>query len=340
MQIHSLTFIVFLLVSTWFGLSRAIECRVNVKNPSKYAYTITVDQTGKGNFVTIQKAVDSVPSNNDQWLRIHVHPGIYMEKVTIPKEKQCIFLEGSGYTQTTISGEDHSQTDSSATFTVLPDNFVAKGIAFMKTQIRYLACLTFNTNNVVIIQLKNSYNRPIVVDEVKPAVAARIYGDKAAFYDCAFLGFQDTLWDVEGRHYFNSCYIEGAIDFIWGDGQSFFEECRINVTAGLLPSQVSAGYITAQGRQSEEDPGGFVFENGYVFGTGQAYLGRAYRPYSRVIFHGTTLDSVVVSAGWDASKYQGHDEYFKKITLIFLKLLRPSNAAKKRFVLDSIVAPH
>ncbi|THF99225.1 hypothetical protein TEA_016533 [Camellia sinensis var. sinensis] len=250
MQIHSLTFIVFLLVSTCFGLSRAIECRVNVKNPSKYAYTITVDQTGKGNFVTIQKAVDSVPSNNDQWLRIHVHPGIYMEKVTIPKEKQCIFLEGSGYTQTTISGEDHSQTDSSATFTVLPDNFVAKGIAFM-----------------------NSYNRPIVVDEVKPAVATRIYGDKAAFYDCAFLGFQDTLWDVEGRHYFNSCYIEGAIDFIWGDGQSFFEECRINVTAGLLPSQVSAGYITAQGRQSEEDPGGFVFENGYVFGTGQAYLG-------------------------------------------------------------------
>ncbi|CAL5378558.1 unnamed protein product [Camellia sinensis] len=281
MQIHSLTFIVFLLVSTCFGLSRAIECRVNVKNPSKYAYTITVDQTGKGNFVTIQKAVDSVPSNNDQWLRIHVHPGIYMEKVTIPKEKQCIFLEGSGYTQTTISGEDHSQTDSSATFTVLPDNFVAKGIAFME---------------------------PIVVDEVKPAVAARIYGDKAAFYDCAFLGFQDTLWDVEGRHYFNSCYIEGAIDFIWGDGQSFFEECRINVTAGLPPSQVSAGYITAQGRQSEEDPGGFVFENGYVFGTGQAYLGRAYRPYSRVIFHGTTLDSVVVSAGWDASKYQGHEE--------------------------------
>ncbi|KAI8026503.1 putative pectinesterase 55 [Camellia lanceoleosa] len=285
MQIHLLTFIVFLLVSTCFGLSGAIECRVNVKNPSKYAYTITVDQTGKGNFVTIQKAVDSVPSNNDQWLRIHVLPGIYMENVTIPKEKQCIFLEGSGYTQTTISGEDHSQTDSSATFTALPDNFVAKGIAFM-----------------------NSYNRPILVDEVKPAVAARIYGDKAAFYECAFLGFQDTLWDVEGRHYFNSCYIEGAIDFIWGDGQSFFEECRINVTAGLLPSQVSAGYITAQGRQSEEDPGGFVFENGYVFGTGQAYLGRAYRPYSRVIFHGTTLDSVVVPAGWDASNYQGHEE--------------------------------
>ncbi|GMP39949.1 hypothetical protein CsSME_00010594 [Camellia sinensis var. sinensis] len=287
MQIHSLTFIVFLLVSTCFGLSTAIECRVNVKNPSKYAYTITVDQTGKGNFVTIQKAVDSVPSNNDQWLRIHVHPGIYMEKVTIPKEKQCIFLEGSGYTQTTISGEDHSQTDSSATFTMLPDNFVAKGIAFM-----------------------NSYNRPIVVDEVKPAVAARIYGDKAAFYDC--------------RHYFNSCYIEGAIDFIWGDGQSFFEECRINVTAGLLPSQVSAGYITAQGRQSEEDPGGFVFENGYVFGTGQAYLGRAYRPYSRVIFHGTTLDSVVVSAGWDASKYQGH-EYVHYLSLYFLSYIHSYN---------------
>jgi len=34
---------------------------------------------------------------------------------------------------------------------------------------------------------------------------------------------QDTLWDCQGRHYFNSCTIEGAMDFIYGAGQSLYE---------------------------------------------------------------------------------------------------------------------
>lgn len=56
-----------------------------------------------------------------------------------------------------------------------------------------------------------------------PAVAARIYGDKSSFYDCGFVGYQDTLWDVEGRHHFKNCFIEGAVDFIFGNGQSYYE---------------------------------------------------------------------------------------------------------------------
>lgn len=55
------------------------------------------------------------------------------------------------------------------------------------------------------------------------AVAAMIAGDKSIFYKCEFLGFQDTLWDVEGRHYFKLCTIEGAVDFIFGNGQSIYE---------------------------------------------------------------------------------------------------------------------
>ena len=67
------------------------------------------------------------------------------------------------------------------------------------------------------------YSRKGISVDVKPAVAARIYGDKSAFYDCSFTGFQDTLWDVEGRHYFKNCNIKGAVDFIFGNGQSYYE---------------------------------------------------------------------------------------------------------------------
>lgn len=65
-----------------------------------------------------------------------------------------------------------------------------------------------------------------MLDDQKPilwAPAATIYGDKASFYNCSFFGVQDTLTDAQGRHYYKSCYIEGAIDFIWGRGQSVYE---------------------------------------------------------------------------------------------------------------------
>lgn len=54
------------------------------------------------------------------------------------------------------------------------------------------------------------------------APAALIMGDEASFYRCGFASVQDTLSDFQGRHYYESCYIEGAVDFIWGNGQSYF----------------------------------------------------------------------------------------------------------------------
>lgn len=39
--------------------------------------TIYVDQSGKGNFRTIQSAIDSVPSNNNKWVCIYIKAGTY-----------------------------------------------------------------------------------------------------------------------------------------------------------------------------------------------------------------------------------------------------------------------
>lgn len=55
------------------------------------------------------------------------------------------------------------------------------------------------------------------------AVAFRISGDKAYFSGCGFYGAQDTLCDDAGRHYFKECYIEGSIDFIFGNGRSIYK---------------------------------------------------------------------------------------------------------------------
>lgn len=54
-------------------------------------------------------------------------------------------------------------------------------------------------------------------------MALRISGDKAYFSGCGFYGAQDTLCDDAGRHYFKECYIEGSIDFIFGNGRSMYK---------------------------------------------------------------------------------------------------------------------
>ena len=78
--------------------------------------------------------------------------------------------------------------------------------------------------------LEDLRNHKISFDGIRaPALAARISGDKSAFFNCGFVGFQDTLWDELGRHYFQGCRIEGAVDFIFGDGQSYYRVLEIDL---------------------------------------------------------------------------------------------------------------
>ncbi|KAK8542405.1 hypothetical protein V6N12_015002 [Hibiscus sabdariffa] len=206
---------------------------------SGIAYTIVVDKSGGGNFTSVQSAIDSIPSQNNRWIKVHINPGVYVEKVTIPKDKPCIFLEGQDRKVTTITFNQHDRTDTSTTFTSYAGNLF-----------------------------------------------------------------------VKGRHYFSKCYIEGATDFIFGYGQSFYEDCSINVSASAFSPKYPYGYITAQGRQSSNDPGGFVFKGGVIFGAVRPYLGRAWGPYSRVIFQETKFNSDVIPQGWDAWSFRGKEGNF------------------------------
>ncbi|VVB15215.1 unnamed protein product [Arabis nemorensis] len=261
---------------------------------NKVVSTIVVDQTGFGNFRTVQAAIDSVGEENSLWIKIRVKRGVYMEKVTIPSTKPCIIVEGEGQRVTTIAYDGHAAIDVSSTFTSHPSHIVVRHITIMNTY-----------NRLSIGTTPNGMS-----SEIKQAVAVTVYGDKSAFYNCDFLGLQDTLWDVEGRHHFKDCYIEGAIDFIFGSGQSIYEDCQINATAGVLASKLTSGYITAQARKGVFDPSGFVFLRGSVSGNLKVYLGRAYGPFSRVIFIHTNLGSVVIPEGWYSWHFGGHEWNF------------------------------
>ncbi|KAI3459650.1 hypothetical protein Pfo_016313 [Paulownia fortunei] len=239
--------------------------------------TIYVNPSGEGNFTTIQAAIDSVPSYNKRWTCIHIKKGVYREQVRIPYDKPFIYLKGEGKRKTYVVWDAHDSIATSATFTSQADNTIAK-------------CITF----------VNSYNSPPngTSNPMRTAVAAMIQGDKSAFYRCGFFGLQDTLWDVQGRHYFKLCTIQGAVDFIFGAGQSLYERCTISVVAGALNGV--PGYITAQGRSHAQETNGFVFKDCNINGNGKTFLGRPWRDYATVLFYNTSMSQIVVPEGWDA----------------------------------------
>ncbi|RDX89711.1 putative pectinesterase 10, partial [Mucuna pruriens] len=109
---HSLTYCVHYLLEQWIVVARKFHV------PSK------------SDFKTIQAAIDSVATDNNQWVKIHINAGTYTEKVQIPFEKPCIFLEGQDKNATIITYDDHQRTDLSATFSSYPNNVVAAGITF------------------------------------------------------------------------------------------------------------------------------------------------------------------------------------------------------------------
>ncbi|XXG84502.1 hypothetical protein AAC387_Pa10g2005 [Persea americana] len=239
------------------------------------ARTITVNWRGGADFTKIQDAINSVPANNKEWVHIFVKEGNYWERVVV--DRSFIYLQGQGRFNTFVENSNASMTDKSTTFDIKADNFVAKNIAF-----------------------KNNHNYAILpnANVIRQAVAARVRADKVAFYNCSFISVQDTLWDDTGRHLYQSCYIKGSVDYIFGAGQSHFENCILEQNGNRI--QYQTGFITAQGRENWNDTNGFVFKNCATSGSGKVFLGRAWRPYARVLFYNTYLSENVAPQGWVA----------------------------------------
>ncbi|KAK9285444.1 hypothetical protein L1049_024637 [Liquidambar formosana] len=250
------------------------------KNKFKPCLTIRVDKNPRlGNFVMVQKAIDSLPAVNLCRVVISIGTGIYREKVEIPATMAYVSVEGAGADKTIIEWNDTADrmgqngqalgTYGSATFAVNSPYFIAKNITF-----------------------KNEAPSPPSGALGKQAVALRISGDTAAFIGCNFIGAQDTLYDHVGRHYFKDCYIQGSVDFIFGNGLSLYQGCDLHAITN------SYGALTAQKRDSLLDETGFSFVNCKVTGSGALYLGRAWGTFSRVVFAYTYMDKIITPPGW------------------------------------------
>jgi pectinesterase len=237
---------------------------------------------GSTPFTSVQSAIMAVPSgSNENPVIIHIKPGTYKELIYLQREKRFFKLVGDNPTNTILSFNLYAGIT----------NAEGKPIGTFKTPSTTIDADDFTAENLTF---ENS------AGPVGQALAIRVDGDRAAFRNCRFLGWQDTILLNRGRQYFENCYICGHVDFIFGAATAWFEKCQIHC--------LRDGYVTAASTPVDV-PFGFVFSNCKITGEQgvKTFLGRPWRIYASTIFLNTEMSEVVRPEGWnDWRKPEAH----------------------------------
>lgn len=216
-------------------------------------------------------AVPAGSSNNPVF--IHLKPGIYKELVYVQREKRFFHLVGEDAGKIVLTYNLNARMSG-------PDG---KEIGTFRTASTVIDADDFTAENLTF---ENS------AGPVGQALAIRVEGDRVVFRNCRFLGWQDTILENRGRHYYRDCYIAGHVDFIFGGATAFFEKCHIHC--------LRDGYITAASTPDTQ-PFGFVFSDCRITGETpevKTYLGRPWRIHASTVFLNTEMGEVVRPEGW------------------------------------------
>jgi pectinesterase len=243
-------------------------------------YKITVAQDGTGDYSTIQQAINACRSFPDNRITIFVRKGSYHEKVVVPACNPRISIIGDSTGETIITYSDffnklnrgRNSTFYTYTLLIIADDFYAENLT-----------------------IENS------AGPVGQAIALYVSGDRCVFRNCRILGNQDTLFTdgFTSRQYFDSCFIEGTTDFIFGPATVLFNNCTINskgnsyITAASTPQGKPFGYVFTDCKLTAADS------------VTKAYFGRPWRDYAKVVFIKCEIGSHIQPAGW--SNWQGTD---------------------------------
>lgn len=251
---------VLALISAPAGFAQA---RVTVRVPTQYK--------------TLAEAFAALP---DAGGVVEIAPGVYREKLSL--SKPGVHLVGTGKKPEDVvivwgdSAKMAGGTGKSASFTVSGDGFRASNLT-----------------------IQNDYHltQP---DNPSQAVALSISADRAVLRNVRLLGAQDTLYAVSkkptlpSRQYYKDCYIEGHVDFIFGNALAFFDRCHLHII------ERNGAFITAHSRTADSETTAYVFDHCRLTtaGEGSYYFGRAWRPYAQVIFLDTRIDGRIHPEGW------------------------------------------
>ena len=234
--------------------------------------TYIVAQEGSGDYATVQQAINALKSNQKSRQIIYIKPGTYYEKLSIPSNKTFVTLIGADAATTILTYDDSAGksngaggtigTQNSASFTISGTDFQAQNLTFQNPHVN-------NTGSG------------------DQAVAVGVYNDRATFYNCRLVGYQDTFYvKNKARVYCKDCYIEGNVDFIFVDEVLVCEDCQLHcnrhgsvITAAAEHTGSKFGFNFIRCRLTHITGKDF---NGKEFS--YFYLGRPWKQHARVVF--------------------------------------------------------
>jgi PelA/Pel-15E family pectate lyase len=241
----------------------------NEEPTTKAKADLTVATDGTGDVKTVTEAIAKVPENNTKRFVILIKAGTYSEQIRIPANKPYISFIGEAADKTKltfkIGNKDAGTTSGAYSIYIGGHDFQAENITFENS---------FGTGS--------------------QAVAVLVEADRVMFKNCRFLGWQDTLYAKNGRQYYKDCYIEGHVDFIFGQAAAVFENCEIHSKGD--------GYVSAPMRFAADEPSGFVFIRCKLTGENTkngVFLGRPWRAYGRTVYLNTEMGSHIRPEGWN-----------------------------------------
>lgn len=251
---------------------------------AQYKTEFIVDQSGNGDFESIQACIDASKAFPDTRITIYVRNGVYREKVKIHSWNTKISLIGEDREKTIITWDDHfKKIDRGRNSTFFTYTLLVQGN-------------DFHAENLTI---ENS------AGPVGQAVALHVEADRSTFINCRILGNQDTVYAAgeNSRQYFKGCFIEGTTDFIFGSATAVFDECEIYsksnsyITAASTPEGVAYGYVflycrlTAAGEVDE------------------VFLGRPWRTHAKTVFVRCEMGDHIRPGGWDNWSNEAAEEH-------------------------------
>ncbi|MBW2961767.1 pectinesterase family protein [Mesonia aestuariivivens] len=265
---------------------------IHQKDTASKAYDFIVAKDGTGDFDNLTQLINNLPNFRKNETKVYIKNGVYKEKLVLPSSKTHITFVGENKEKTILTYDDYATklndfgeeigTTGSTSFFVLANHFKAKNLTF-----------------------ENS------AGPIAQAVAVRVDGDQVIFENCNFLGNQDTLYlhGKESRQYYNNCYIEGTVDFIFGWSVGLFTNCQIH--------SKSPGYVTAASTSKGAEYG-MVFKKCNFTGDTEkntVYLGRPWRDYAQTVLINCSLGEHIKTEGWhnwnkpEAEKTSFYAEY-------------------------------
>ena len=235
-----------------------------------------VAKDGSGDFTTVQAAINSVPNGNRSMVIIYIRKGIYKECITISTAKSFIRFIGEEVENTKLTFDNYASKKDSAGATF---GTTGSSTVFVQGDNISFENLTFENSSGPVGQ----------------AVAVNVTGNKVAFKHCRFLGFQDTLYTKGATlQYYQDCYIEGTVDFIFGSATAIFDRCTLHsklrggpVTAASTPESARFGYVFLHCKLTGDAPPGSVI------------LGRPWRPFAKTVFIQCEMGEHIKPVGWN-----------------------------------------